>query len=69
MIRKIRFSLRTNAVTVMLVITLLAYGCLVQAIVKAFGLDERTVRDWWRRSGEHGRTVHTYKVEHSQLDL
>ena len=63
------YRLRTSAETVMLVITLLAYGCPVQAIVKAFGFDERTVRDWWRRSGQHCRAVHEHKVEHSRLDL
>ncbi len=63
------YRLRTNPVTVLLVITLLAYGCPIQAIVKAFGLDERTVRDWWRRSGQHCRAVHEYKVEQSRLDL
>ena len=30
----------------MQVVTLLAYGCPCQAIVAAFDLDERTVRDW-----------------------
>lgn len=39
------YRLRTNPVTVMIVVTLLAYGCPIQAIVKAFDLDERTVRD------------------------
>jgi transposase-like protein len=63
------YRLRTNAETVMLAITLLAYGCPIQAIVKAFGLDERTVRDWWRRSGAHCRAVHAFKVERSHLDL
>jgi transposase-like protein len=63
------YRLRTSAETVLLVITLLAYGCPIQAIVKGFGLDERTVRDWWRRSGEHCRAVHAHKVEQSQLDL
>jgi transposase-like protein len=63
------YRLRTNSVTVLLVVTLLAYGCPVQAIVKAFGFDERTVRDWWRRSGEHCRAVHEHKVEQSRLDL
>jgi hypothetical protein len=29
------------------VVTLLAHGCPVQAIVAAFGFDERTVADWW----------------------
>lgn len=37
------YRLRTDAVTVMLVVTLLAYGCPMSAIVKAFGFDARTV--------------------------
>ena len=37
------YRLRTTAETVSLVITLLAHGCPVQAIVAAFGFDERTV--------------------------
>lgn len=37
------YGLRTDSVQVMLEITLLAYGCPLPAIVKAFGSDERTV--------------------------
>ena len=51
------------------VITLLAYGCPIQAIVKAFGLDERTVCDWHRRAGQHCQQVHGQLVESSQQDL
>ena len=47
----------------MLVVTLLAHGCPVQAIVAAFGFDERTVADWWARSGRQGQDVHEYLVE------
>jgi transposase-like protein len=36
-----------------LVVTLLAHGCPVQAIVAAFGFDERTVCEWLKRSGAH----------------
>jgi transposase-like protein len=63
------YRLRTSAETVMLVITLLAYGCPVQAIVKAFGFDERTVRDWWQRAGQHCQQVHEHTVGSAQLDL
>jgi transposase-like protein len=45
------------------VITLLAHGCPVQAIVAAFGLDERTVASWQTRAGHHGQTVHEHLVE------
>lgn len=51
------------------VITLLAYGCPVQAIVKAFGLDERTVCDWHRRAGQHCQQVHEHLVESCQHDV
>src|SRR6476619_3006776 len=57
------YRLRTSAETVVLVVTLLAHGCPVQAIVAAFGFDERTVADWWARSGRQGQTVHEYLVE------
>jgi transposase-like protein len=57
------YRLRTSAETVVLVVTLLAHGCPVQAIVAAFGFDERTVAGWWARSGRQGQTVHEYLVE------
>jgi transposase-like protein len=57
------YRLRTSAETVILVVTLLAHGCPVQAIVAAFGFDERTVAAWWARSGRQGQTVHEYLVE------
>src|SRR2546421_760922 len=57
------YRLRTSAETVVLVVPLLAHGCPVQAIVAAFGFDERTVADWWARSGRQGQTVHEYLVE------
>ena len=57
------YRLRTAAETVSLVVTLLAHGCPVQAIVAAFGFDERTVADWWARSGRQGQAVHEYLVE------
>jgi transposase-like protein len=63
------YRLRNDPVTVMLVITLLAFGCPLQAIVVAFGFDERTVKDWWRRAGEHCQEVHERLVGQSQLDL
>jgi transposase-like protein len=51
------------------VVTLLGHGCPVQAIVAAFGLDERTVADWQRRAGQHCQGVHEHIVGQSQLDL
>src|ERR671927_765462 len=56
------YRLRTSAETVVLVVTLLAHGCPVQAIVAAFGFDERTVAAWWARSGRQGQAVHEHLV-------
>jgi transposase-like protein len=53
----------------MQVIVLMANGCPVQAIVKAFGLDERTVCDWHRRAGQHCQQVHEHLVANHQQDL
>jgi transposase-like protein len=58
------YRLRTAAETVVIIVTLLAHGCPVQAIVAAFGFDERTVAAWWARSGRQGQAVHAYLVEH-----
>ena len=57
------YRLRTAAETVSLVMTLLAHGCPVQAIVAAFGFDERTVTQWGVRSGRQGQAVHGHLVE------
>ena len=51
------YGLKTPIWIVSLVLTLLAYGCPIQAIVMAFGFDERTVSQWHCRAGEHGKLV------------
>lgn len=63
------YRLRSDPAIVMYVVILLAYGCPLQAIVKAFGLDERTVSDWHERAGNHCQKVHEHLVENSQQDL
>jgi transposase-like protein len=45
------------------VVMLLAYGCPVQAIVAAFGLDERTIARWQRESGHQCRRLHEHLVQ------
>ena len=57
------YRLRTANDVVVIVVTLLAYGCPVQAIVMAFGLDERTVMSWQSRAGKHCQQVHEHLVE------
>jgi transposase-like protein len=52
-----------------MVITLLSYGCPIQAIVHAFGLDERTVASWRDRAGQHCQRLHQAVVEQACLDL
>src|SRR5438132_11637219 len=54
---------------IVIVVTLLSYGCPLQAIVHAFGLDERTVAAWRDRAGVHCQHVHQAEVEQGNLDL
>jgi len=51
------------------VISLLSHSCPIQAIVYAYGLDERTVASWQQRAGIHCETVHKEKIEQGLLDL
>jgi hypothetical protein len=51
------------------VLTLLCHGCPLQAIVAAFGFDERTVAQWQARAGEHCQEVHRPLVEQGQVEL
>jgi transposase-like protein/IS1 family transposase len=62
-------GLRKPAELLVLVITLLTYGCPIQAIVHAFGLDERTVASWQHRAGKHCEAVHKEKIERGILEL
>jgi hypothetical protein len=43
---------------IVIVVTLLTYGCPIQTIVHAFGLDERLVADWRDRAGVPCQQVH-----------
>jgi hypothetical protein len=52
-----------------LVLTLLCHGCPTQAIVAAFGLDERTVARWFLDAGRQCQRVHEHLVEQGQVDL
>ena len=63
------YRLRTAADQVTLVLTLLSHGCPPQAIVAAFGLDERTVAAWLARAGGHCQQVHAHLVQQGQVDL
>jgi hypothetical protein len=63
------YRLHKPAELAVLVITLLCHGCPTQAVVAAFGLDERTVARWLVRAGQHCQRVHEHLVEQGQLDL
>jgi IS1 family transposase len=62
-------GLRKPTELIVMVVTLLAFGCPVQAIVQAFGLDERTVASWRDRAGQQCQRVHHAIVEQGQLNL
>lgn len=51
------------------VVSLLAHGCPVQAIVATFELDERTVAEWQSAAARHCQVVHEAKIQQGSLDL
>jgi hypothetical protein len=63
------FGLKHPSWQVILVLTLLAYGCPVAAIVAAFGLDERTVWEWRRQAGEQAKRVQETVVCAGEVDV
>ena len=63
------YGIKKDRELFVIVMTLLAFGCPVQAIVHAMGLDERTIRSWLLKSGEQSEQVHEAVIGSSQLDL
>jgi hypothetical protein len=63
------YRLKKPAELFVLVVTLLVHGCPVQAIVAAFGLDERTVSNWLHKAGSHTQRVHEQMMNRQALDL
>lgn len=51
------------------VVSLLAYGCPVQAIVATYQLDERTVWAWLQRAGTQCQRLHEGELAQAELDL
>src|SRR5438309_11566551 len=62
-------GLRKPTELIVIVITLLSYGCPLQAIVHAFGLDERTVASWRDRAGAKSQRVQEAVVQSGKLSL
>lgn len=54
---------------VVVVVTLLAYGCPVPAIVAAFALEERTVVSWLSKAGSFVKTLQEQLVCQGQVQL
>src|SRR5688500_17922427 len=63
------YRLHKDTSLMVIVATLLANGCPVQAIVAAYGLDERTVAAWQKRAGGHAQRVQEHFVQTQPLDL
>jgi transposase-like protein len=63
------YGLKTQDAVFTQVVTLLAYGCPPQAIVMAYGLDRRTVRNWFHKASQHSQAVHQQTVGQTQWDL
>ena len=62
------YRLRSARDEVVVVLTLLAYGCPSQAVVAAYGLDERTVARWQARAGAQCRRVHEPPVRGGRVE-
>src|SRR5260370_2924462 len=60
-------GLRKPVEVIVIVVTLVTYGCPVQAIVHAFVLDERTLAAWRDRAGPPSHHVHHQLLAQAQL--
>src|SRR6266849_11117089 len=62
-------GLRKPVELIVIVVTLLAYGCPLQAIVHAYDRDCRTVARYQKQVGNHCQKVHEERVMQKHLDL
>jgi transposase-like protein len=62
-------GLKKDVALFAIVITLLSHGCPIPAIVAAYGLDVRTVRDWLHKAGAQCERVHRHFLGRQLLDL
>jgi transposase-like protein len=63
------YGLKQPLWLVLVVLTLLADGCPVPAMVAAFDLNERTIASWQRKAGQHAKTVQQQVVCQGQIDV
>jgi transposase-like protein len=62
-------GLRTSTKLVVIVVTFITFGCPIQAIVQAYGLDERTIASWRDRASQQCERVHHTLLEQGQLEV
>src|SRR5262245_18790372 len=67
--RTLLYGLNHPLWLVLVVLTLLAYGCPIPAIVATLDLSERTVADWQFKAGKHARQVQETVVCQGQIDV
>jgi transposase-like protein len=60
---------RTPQATIILVMTLVAYGCPIAAIEAAFGFQRRTVQGWVDAAGGHCERIHQHLILDKPRDL
>ncbi len=53
---------RTDEALIIVVITLVSWGCPLVAIEHTFGLQPQTIRDWLEAAGQHAEAVHHVQV-------
>jgi len=63
------YGLKHPSALVLVVLSLLAYGCPIPALVATFDLDERTIADWQLKAGRHARQVQEQVVCQGQVDV
>jgi hypothetical protein len=64
-----RSGLKHPTWLVLVVLSVLAYGCPIPALVATFALDQRTIAAWQHKAGQHARQVHAQVVGHGQVDV
>lgn len=62
------YRLKVDQPLVTLILVLLCHGCPIQAVVAAYGFDERTVALWLERGGEHCKKVHEYVILDGKIE-
>jgi transposase-like protein len=63
------YRLSTPEATIVMVLTLIAYGCPLAAIEAAFGFQRRTVQGWVDAAGEHCEQIHQHLILNPRDDL